>query len=242
MGKVVPSTTTQEFDEKKVALLTWRHLPVSLWRRWRSRFSLSRLAWGLVALNSGGGKARGLMRFWLWVDDYTLRTLGPISEIPDAPYGLIKIRFAPFEGMPMTLPDGTTIRPGDRIGEIHVDGTRTAKVMAEERVWGLVRATRGDLQALAKWMQTDAFDGIQAVMGVTMLYPIAERLGFTARPRPAHKYSRIERSILKGWIILYNPDGVKRLDHGSVIDDYPRETWFSRSALAQRYGTLQTEP
>src|SRR5262249_24022219 len=71
-----------------------------------------------LARRSGGGRARGFLRFWpIW--EHFWLTLFPVRSIPGAPHDLLHVRFTKYHGKPFALPGGGEIRRGARICELH---------------------------------------------------------------------------------------------------------------------------
>ncbi len=152
------------------------------------------LGWRLAGRNTAAGRARGVLRFWpLW--EHLMWRLFPTTPIPNAPTGLLDGRLRRHPGRPRALPDGTRLRRGDWVGELHVHNATMARVAAQATPWELVRLAEGDLRALAAWVAQDRvalaqatprrrparrIGAAQAFYGVTLLGRMTPRLGFVA--------------------------------------------------------------
>lgn len=193
------------------------------------------LGWRLAG-RSGGGRARGFLRFWpVW--EWVMDVAYPVTPIPDAPHGLLRIHPMRYHGQPITLPDGTHIARGARVAELHFNNRRLVAISGDVSPWRLARMIGEDLGALARWAaQPGEVARMEAFVGVTLLGRASGRLGFTIRERPVTIHARLERFFMQGLLAIYNPDGVQRLERGGAYATYPVEVWMSRGELLRRYG------
>jgi hypothetical protein len=179
------------------------------------------------------------LRFWPVWERITVH-FRPIVPIPGAPSGVFLMRVDRFRGRPIDLPDGTQVRHGDRIIELHLNNRAITRV-ASLGPFALLRMMAEDLRALAAWV--DGPDGptdARALYAVTLLSRGAPRLGFTLRERPVNLHNWLERFFMQGLLVLYNLQGVQRLLQGSASGGYPEEIWMSRGGLLRRYGRQPT--
>jgi peptidoglycan-N-acetylglucosamine deacetylase len=191
------------------------------------------LAWRIIAGGSRPGEARGLLRGWSgW--EQLARLMWPVREIPAAPYGLLCFRIRPYRGEPIVLPDKTTVAPGAIVCELHCNN-RTILDFVRRR-GNPFAAFREDLRTLSKWIQQDALAcEIKALYGCTILSRAAGRLGFTVRPRPVTLRQLLEKFFFQGLLVLYNQEGLGRIQHGKTSGAYPAEVWLSRRELIHLY-------
>jgi hypothetical protein len=191
------------------------------------------MLWQVAAHGSHPGDPHGLlaiMRRW----EHFARGHWPMSAIPGRPFGLLEFRFEIYRGDPVTLPDGTGIRPGMLIGELHCNNLAILKLVQRDQ--NPYPAARKDLQHLAAWMEkVDPAAAIPAFHGVTMLAPAARRLGFFVRELPHNLRARFERLFMTGLLLIYTTDGMARLDKGSTVRTFPREVWLTRRQMRSRY-------
>jgi hypothetical protein len=199
-----------------------------------------RQGWRL-AFQTRSGRARGFLRFWPFWESVTI-AFHPQQRIPDAPFDLLRIQFTHFHGRAITLPDGTSIRSGDRIAELHINNRAMAEVAQRVSSWQLLRMLMGDLESLARWSQSKGFpEGIRAYYGYTLLSRGASRLGFTLRSRPRTLRSWLDGFFMLGLLVLYSPLGRGRLLRGTTYGRQPIELWMSPSQLALRYSRNQRD-
>ena len=168
----------------------------------------------------------------------------PSQAIPNAPYGLLHIHLGRYHGPPITLPDGTAVRRGAWITELHFDNRRMSAAARTASAFQFTRMIAEDMQALAAWASAPGpVARSVAVMGITLIGRAAPRLGFTVRERPVTIKTRLDRFFMDGLMAIYNPDGVRRLGRGTTYGAYPMEVWMSRAELLRRYGArTEQEP
>jgi MFS family permease len=191
--------------------------------------------WRLAA-GSRGGRARGFLRFWpVWERIYGM--FYPSQVIPNAPHGLLHIHLGRYHGPPITLPDGTQVRRGAWITELHFDNRQMSAAARTAGAFQLTRMIAEDMRALAAWASAPGpVARSVAVMGITLIGRAAPRLGFTVRERPVTIKTRLDRFFMDGLMAIYNPDGVHRLRRGTTYGAFPMEVWMSRAELLRHYG------
>jgi hypothetical protein len=194
-----------------------------------------------LAFHTHSGQARGFLRFWPFWEKVTI-AVHPQHRIPDAPFDLLRVQFTRFHGRAIMLPDGTSVRSGDRIAELHINNEVMAEVAGQASSWRLLSMLMGDLRGLARWSRSESFPAdIRAFYGYTLLSRGASRLGFTLRTRPRSLRTRLDGFFLLGLLVLYSPLGQGRLRQGTTYGREPVEIWMSRSQLDRRYSGKEAD-
>jgi hypothetical protein len=150
--------------------------------------------------------------------------------------GVLGIEIRRYRGSTVDLRDGTLVRPGDRIVELHLDNTRIADLWASG--WQAAFSTAGaDLGACADWLATLP-PGARpiAIRSGGLLTVGAARLGFELRPPRRGFMGALESWYLRGLLVRWSKPGRARLDEGHHALR-TRSAWLSTRALLERYGT-----
>jgi hypothetical protein len=135
------------------------------------------------------------------------------------------------------VPDGPRIRPGDRIGVLHLNNARIALLHAHEP--SLLRAGLefrrqffASLHALAALARVDdPLAEVPAFSATTILHDQLGRLGFEAEPDD-HLWGRLVAVYQRALLASLHPGA--RLGRSSYRR--ARRLWLSRDALLARFG------
>jgi len=156
---------------------------------------------------------------------------------------VLRLAFQVYRGPDFTLADGTNVRHGDRVVELHMSNERLAEIHREHddpRRVGLayMDLVTHSLRVLARaWVGEPRFEGVVAAYGVNLHPTQASRGGFEFREvRPAWR-----RKFLSWWIrrivAQAHPQGRSRV---LTKDGRPREVselWLSRASCLAMWGS-----
>ncbi len=148
---------------------------------------------------------------------------------------IFKLRLIRYRGPALTFRDGTVVRSGDVLGELHIDNRR-AQALHEGGKGGLRyrREVFRLLPVLARDLRTrPEYQGVQAVGGQSLFWEEAAHAGFEHWPLPAFTRWWLtwwERSLLA----RYHPRGRARLAEGRRTE--LRQAWMTRRMLLERHG------
>ena len=189
------------------------------------------LFWLIRFSRAGHGRAVGVLGIWLLWDRLLEWWWRPRSVQPG---GFLRYRATRYRGARLTLRDGTVIRAGDPLLELHFDNGRLLqRVGAAE--WNPLQSMKlidADLRRLNRLMEAGDLPPVRALHGVTLYAAAGPRLGFELRPVP-HSWSwALQRFYMIGLLPIYHANGwseVERMRRGR----WPGELWMSRAALAR---------
>jgi hypothetical protein len=154
---------------------------------------------------------------------------------PLRPDGVLGIEVRRHRGRTVTLRDGSEVRAGERIVDLHLDNTRIAGLWSEG--WQAAFGTgAADLRACAAWLATlPAAARPVAIRSGGLLTVGAARLGFEVGPPRGGFMGALESWYLRGLLVRWSRAGRARLDRGRE-PLRAREAWLSATALLERFG------
>jgi hypothetical protein len=193
---------------------------------------LRNLPWRVLGLGSaGGGRAIGVISVWAWWERLMLK----LHRLQPARLGgLFRFRVVRYRGATHQLLDGTTIRPGDSLVELHIDNRGLARMRLQPgySTWKVVHQLRGDLAAIGARISSGELGPIAAVHAVSLLGPAGGVLGFESRELPHSWQNAFVYYFLAGLDAVYHPAGLERLN-GRLRQRWPTEIWMSRARVAR---------
>ena len=186
----------------------------------------------------GFGKRAAIVLWDFWERCFAkIAGVKPITTKMDS---VFKLAVRKYRGKSLTLPDGTVLKTGDLLGELHFDNDLLLKISTQsknpEKIGiSLLRQVKNSLPDLAKTLQTDpAYRQIKAVYGITMIYRGANFLGFGIYDLyPA--FFKIITTYYQRWLmIIFHPQGFSHLfKHRSKM--IPKMLVISKNDLLRRY-------
>lgn len=158
--------------------------------------------------------------------------------------GIIGVELRRYKGRPVMLGDGSKVKAGDRIIELHLNSAwfrkrRKLSLAASRLQWEVLHCFAKDLGYLAEQMVNGKFDsGITALHGSTLLHVGARRLGFQVEELPTTLWKKLTQFYLTGLMQIHHPLGKEK----SKAMGKPLEVkgiWLSKAELLRRYGPGQ---
>lgn len=148
------------------------------------------------------------------------------KPVPGSNIGFLYLVPSVYKGKPVTISDGTVIKKGDKFFEIHIINTNLHKL--NTHYGNLFVMLKDELIKVGELLEQEGYEDYKAVLGVTLLYQLAKRVGFTIfEIEPAWKRSMISfgenflrSSLRKGK--EERKDKKKR---------YAKECWISRDQI-----------
>jgi len=154
--------------------------------------------------------------------------------------GIVSFELRRHRGKPLRLDDGTLLKPGDMLLELHMNNlwfihNRDISGSAGESRWKVSSAFAEDLRYLARQMMEGAFPTeVKALHGITTLHSPARRLGFTVTELPNNLRRRITTFYLSGLrrVYYFGKPGIQARQRKPPVLN---EVWMSRARLLERY-------
>lgn len=156
--------------------------------------------------------------------------------VPARAHGTLGIERGVRRGRAVTLADGTVVEPGDPLWTIHFDNARVRQLANDDWQSAGFAAAREDLRAMAvRLPRLPEASRPVALTGVTLLWPLARRVGCEVRERRRTPWVRLEDWYLRSLLARWSRQGRARLGHGHK-SLRSREVWISTAELLRRYG------
>ena len=177
----------------------------------------------------------------LWpVADKFLRTISQTRPVRADDSSIIRFNLHRYKGRTRVLNDGSEIKIGDTIIELHLNNAwfkrrRNLYLSASQSPPEFLGCFAQDLHILAQQISSGIFGDITALHGSTLLHVAARRLGFQVDELPDSLWKKGARLYMAGLMQVYHLRG----DEASGLREKPwelKEVWFSRAALLTRYG------
>jgi len=180
----------------------------------------------------------------LWLVIHKLiRMFYHVKPLRDDNSDIICVKLRRYNARPITLGDGSEIKAGDRIIEIHVNDNwfkkrRKLDIKASRLTWEILHCFTQDLSFLAEQIASGMFDRVTALHGTTLLHRGARRLGFQVEELPDTLWKKGVEFYIAGLMQVYHLG----ISEGFKITGRPLELkgiWLSRAALLRRYGAAR---
>lgn len=200
----------------------------------RARFGLPRIRRPEPAPDRDAAPPAWAEPFFAFFERVDRRRLGirPIRR-----RGISGLSFVRYHGPEVVLRDGTVIRAGDRLGNLHIDNARVLEEVAAGAGQARIAAIgRDDGRAIARWARRQPPEQRPvAYYGATILWPLMRRLGAEVREREQTNRVKWEDWYLRGVLRRWSRHGMHRLELGRG-ELRTMECWLSARELERRYG------
>ncbi len=176
----------------------------------------------------------------LWpVVDKCLRTISRTRPVRTDDSGIIRFNLHRYKGPTKVLNDGSEIKMGDTIIELHLNKAwfkrrRKRYLSASRSPREFLGCFAQDLRILAHQISSGTFGDIVALHGSTLLHVAARRLGFQIEELPDNLWKKGARFYMAGLMQVYHLRG----DEAVGLREKPwelKEVWLSKATLMSKY-------
>ena len=177
----------------------------------------------------------------LWpVVDRLLRAIYHIRSLKADGSSIIHFNLRHYKGPTRVLNDGSEVKTGDTIIELHLNNAwfkkrRKLNIKASQSPREILDCFAQDLHFLAQQIASGMFGNITALHGSTFLHTGAKRLGFQVDELPHSLWKKGAGFYMAGLMQVYHLRG----NEVSGLKEKPwelKEVWLSKAALLTRYG------
>ena len=177
----------------------------------------------------------------LWpVADRLLRVIYHIRPLKADGSGIASLDIRRYKGRTIVLNDGSEVKTGDPIIEIHLNNDWFKKrcklnIKTSQFPREILGCLEQDLRFLAQQVVNGKFEGVVAIHGSTLLHAGAKRLGFQVEELPDSLWKKGAYFYMAALMQIYHlraSEAPKRKEKSLE----PKEVWLSRAALLTRYG------
>ena len=183
---------------------------------------------------------RFVLMFWP-LADRLLRVVRHIKPLIADDSGIIRFNVGHYKGPTRVLNDGTEVKGGDTIVEVHLNNDwfkrrRNLNLGASQSARAFLGCYAQELRILARQVASGTFGEIVALRGITLLGVAARRLGFQIDEMPDSLWKKGARFYMAGLMQVYHLRG------GDVpmLRDKAwelKEIWLSKASLLSKYGS-----
>lgn len=160
-------------------------------------------------------------------------------------YGICKVFVRRHQGKSLECGDGTFVRRGDWIGELHLDNEKVLQLLrtvgARRAALITARMTKESLREISAALETmPEMVKVKALTGVTLLHRgITHGLGFEIRAMESNLFYRLSTVYLRFLLKVLHPDGQSRID-AKAEKLVPLMLIHSRASLLQHFSSKGT--
>ncbi|MDI6814557.1 MAG: hypothetical protein QMC90_00520 [Dehalococcoidales bacterium] len=159
--------------------------------------------------------------------------------------GIICVEPRRYKGHQTKLSDGSEVKPGDKIIELHLNSAWFKKRRKMSQItsgWEALQCFTKDLSHLAEQMVNGMVEpSITAIHGSSLLHVGAKRLGFQVEELPNTLWKRLTQFYLAGLMQIHHLQGKKGFNPFSKPLEL-KGVWLSKAELLRKYGNPQPHP
>ena len=176
--------------------------------------------------------------------DKCLRIISRTKPVRADGNGIILFNIHCHKGPTKLLNDGSEVKSGDRVIELHLDNTwfkrrRNLYLSVSQSPREFLGCFAQDLQILAQQIFSGALGDIAALHGNTLLYVAAGRLGFQVEELPDGLWKKGARFYMAGLMQVYHIRGDGVLGFREKAWQL-KEVWLSKATLLSKYSPKHT--
>lgn len=134
---------------------------------------------------------------------------------PITPEGILGLEEARHRDRDVVLADGTVVRRGAAVGELHLVNARVRALETRAGLAAAFRVARADVRALRSWAADQPAERRPvAYHAEGIMARFAAREGWEVRPRPLTAWQRVRNWYFRWLLVHWTPSGRERLRHG----------------------------
>lgn len=177
------------------------------------------------------------MRKMIW-REFTLALLDVFKHKKNKSRGLLRVNLRQYRGPEIELRDGTLVRPGDSIGELHLSNSAFFNILRNcssdvQAVMKIKKEMKQELTQLAELVQQNKIDQrVEAFFGITFFHQGARLLGLDIKEINSAFWRLCYQIGQLPLFILIHPFSWIHPKKKNLV---PNEIWISRSALLRHF-------
>jgi len=169
--------------------------------------------------------------------DKLLRVIRRIKPLKADSSSIISLDLRRYNSRPIMLNDGSEVKTGDIIIELHMDNAwfkswRKLDTKASHSLWEIPWCLKQDLRFLAQQVVNGMYKDVVALHGCTFHDKEAKRLGFQVKDLADTLWKKASYFYIAGLMLRAGKKESKLKKRPLEL----KEAWLSRAALLTRYG------
>ncbi|GGE32280.1 hypothetical protein GCM10011391_08680 [Pullulanibacillus camelliae] len=165
-------------------------------------------------------KKRLLMKMYsIWEHIYHITHRVQLEDEQD----LLMFRTITYKGSPLTLSDGTVIRKGDRVLELHFNNELLLHTALQTKntvhmITTLLHMMKATFNRMQTYIAMPKYQEAKALYGISLFHRGAKQFGFDVLDLPQGGNTAFQRFYLRMLLAIMHPGGRNRLkSHASML-------------------------